>query len=107
MTCGSEHNYRSPKSEDKAIPKKPRAKSTASSTPRGAAAKAAAARDDWEKHVRSGAALTRYTINETFGEGDLITHKKFGDGYVVSVNGGKISVSFVDGERTLVHGVAP
>lgn len=110
MTCASEHNYRSPKSEDKStakIPKAKTAKSTASASPRGTAARAAAAREDWEKAVRSGAPVRRYGISETFREGEIITHKKFGDGYVIAVNDGKVSVAFVDGERTLVHGVAP
>ncbi len=51
--------------------------------------------------------MRRYGISETFKEGDIITHKKFGDGYVIAVLAGKVSVAFVDGERTLVHGVAP
>lgn len=101
MTCDSEHNYRSPKSED--APKKTATRKKAVAGGAGGAKKLAA-RDEWEAKVRSGAPLRRYTISETFKEGDLMTHKKFGDGHVVSVAAAKIIVAFLDGERTLVHG---
>jgi len=103
MTCDSEHNYRSPKSED--APKKTATRKKAVAGGAGGAKKLAARdRDEWEAKVRSGAPLRRYGISETFKEGELLTHKKFGDGHVVSVASTKITVAFLDGERTLVHG---
>ena len=102
MTCNSEHNYRSPKSED--VKKTPKKRATASKTK--AKTKAESSREDWETIVRSGADFKRYTIHETFALGDLVTHKKFGDGHVTisNVTTGKVTVAFVDGERTLLQG---
>jgi hypothetical protein len=45
-----------------------------------------------------------YGIRETFSEGQIISHKKFGCGVIFGVlDGGKIRVCFVDGDRLLVH----
>jgi hypothetical protein len=109
MTCDSEHNYRAPKVT--ATPRGPRkaapAPKTASATGEKKAPKTTNARAEWERQVRSGRPMRRYTINETFDVGDLVTHKKFGDGYVVSILGdGKLTIAFLDGERTLIHAVA-
>lgn len=109
MTCGSEHNYRPPKSallikegsKRRAAASPSAATSTSSARTRSAAK--TLARDEWERRVRSGAPFRRYNIHESFSENDLISHKKFGDGYVTAANGGKITVAFADGERTLVH----
>jgi hypothetical protein len=100
MTCHSEHNYRPPKSaEGKAgvAKKKPAAS--------GKKSKASSARAEWEARIRSGAPFRRYSISESFSEGDLLTHKKFGEGYVSAiVSETKVTVVFSDGERTLVQG---
>lgn len=108
MTCGSEHNYRAPKATA-ALPRAPRRTATASKTAGGAAAPKAAkvtnARAEWERRTRSGAPFRRYSIEDRFSVGDLITHKKFGEGYVVSLTGEtKVTIAFSDGERTLIHG---
>ncbi len=103
MTCNSEHNYRGPKSETAKTPRKKAA------TKKSATAKKTAAaftREEWEVRVRSGGNFKRYTISETFEDNELVTHKKFGDGYVTNSNAatGKVIVAFVDGERTLIQG---
>lgn len=106
MTCGSEHNYREAKSAaTKAAPKRsPRIAKASSGAKSKSSKSVSVTRDEWEKRVRSGAPLTRYSIAETFKEDQLITHKKFGDGFVKSVTNDKVIVVFIDGERTLVHG---
>ena len=44
-------------------------------------------------------------MNGRFAEGELILHKKFGEGYVTDVlEDGKVSIMFRDGARTLAHG---
>lgn len=104
MTCSSEHNYRAPKSAEVAKASK-KTTTKAKAKPGARALAAAAAREEWEAKVRSGAPVKRYGISESFQEGEVITHKKFGDGYVEAVNSGKITVAFSDCERTLVHEV--
>lgn len=110
MTCGSEHNYRAPKTAPVAS-KTPRA-----TAPQTAAQKAASppkkptsraqVRAEWETQVRSGRPFRRYAATDTFNAGDLLQHKKFGDGYVREVVGkDKVIVVFADGDRTLVHGL--
>ena len=103
MTCDSEHNYRSPKSED--VKKAPRKKAATTKTARKTAA--TLAREEWETRVPSGGSFKRYNIHETFVADELVTHKKFGDGYVIvsHESTGKVNVAFADGERTLVQGV--
>jgi hypothetical protein len=62
---------------------------------------------EWEAHVsgQETASFVRYSTEGTFRQGDLMLHRKFGQGYVVAVlDDGKISVLFRDGPRTLVQG---
>jgi hypothetical protein len=114
QTCGSEHNYRAPRTLDKsgvvrrgsAAPaaQKPRANSPSS--------RAKAEHDrihEWEKKIlgQAATAFSRYSIERKFKVGELILHRKFGEGYVTNVlEDGKIAVMFRDGERTLAHGHA-
>lgn len=107
MTCGSEHNFRAPKGAATPRPAKSTKKSTSPRTTAAAKAAATSSREEWERRVRSGGAFKRYTITETFAVDDLVTHKKFGDGYVLAdLGGGKLTVAFADGTRTLIHGAA-
>lgn len=108
MTCGSEHNFRPPKSAElvkEGVKRQKVATSKASSARSTRSTAKTLARDEWERRVRSGAPFKRYSIHDRFSEHDVVTHKKFGDGYVTSVQPGKVTVAFVDGERTLVHDV--
>jgi nitrogen fixation/metabolism regulation signal transduction histidine kinase len=101
MTCDSEHNYRAPKSN---APAKKTTRTVAQKKT-GAKKAATSSQAEWRTKVESGAPFTNYTISETFREGQLVRHKKFGDGYVVGAAiPGKITVAFIDGEKTLVHG---
>jgi len=118
MTCGSEHNYRAAKSAASAATPRAAARGGAKSasasrerSPKTLGAKASTlgkratlAKEDWESQVKSGRPFRRYAATETFEAGDLITHSKFGQGYVVALlGGGKLSIAFADGPRTLVH----
>ncbi|MDQ3907585.1 MAG: hypothetical protein M3268_04495 [Acidobacteriota bacterium] len=44
-----------------------------------------------------------YSTRETYAEGELIEHPRYGRGEIVASRGGKIDVRFGDGLRTLVH----
>jgi hypothetical protein len=47
-----------------------------------------------------------YNVTAVFQEGDLIRHKKFGDGVVTRViDVGKVEVLFRDEPRMLAHGM--
>ena len=107
MTCGSEHNYRSEKkvSSPGGPPKTKTTKSPAKASASGRSS-TARSREEWEKRVRSGKPMKRYSIVETYAMDDLVTHKKFGDGYVSHVSDGKVTVVFIDGERTLIQGAS-
>lgn len=117
MTCGSEHNYKAPKTNapgvvnstrrvtvnQTASKKSSATKPKTSSEPRPRAG----GRAEWERRTRSGGAFRRYAPTDRFQEGDLVTHAKFGEGYVVSLIGSdKLTIAFHDGEKTLVHGLA-
>jgi hypothetical protein len=116
-TCGSHHNYRARAPGDKA----PAAgtgtgtrRIASSSEPRAprvsSATKAEQARvsreQSWEKAV-TGRALTdfrKYNIHETFREGDLIRHSRFGDGVVTRIiDANKVEILFKDEPRTLAQ----
>ncbi|MBK7586592.1 MAG: hypothetical protein IPI67_41190 [Myxococcales bacterium] len=111
QTCGSQHNYRAPQSERTRVVKK-----TGSTAPRKGSvaqrvtekAKAEAERvNSWEKRIAGQAvdAFTRYSIDKIYSPGELVTHKKFGEGFVAEVlDGGKVSIMFRDGARMLAHG---
>lgn len=104
MTCGSEHNYRAPKSRERAsagrreaAPRKARG---------GAKPKASAARAEWEARVNGQAlaAFTRYSMTQSYRVDQLIVHKKFGEGYVAAIpDSDKVTIVFRDGEKTLAQ----
>lgn len=98
LTCGSQHRYRAPGSGGVAT--KPKAAGTRRAT-------GTAARSEWGERVKGqpSSSFTAYDIATTYSEGELVRHKKFGAGYVVSVaDAQKISVMFEDGPRLLAHG---
>lgn len=107
QTCGSQHNYRAPQSEKKT--KTPRARAAGGAATRVTQkARAEAERvDAWESRIAGQAhdAFVRYTMDRRYSEGELIQHKKFGEGYVVDVlEGDKVAIMFRDGMKTLAHG---
>lgn len=115
-TCGSHHNFRAlAPGEKPAASAKPASGSRSSSAePRAprmsSATKAEQARVtrelSWEKAVTGRAVndFRRYTIYETFAEGDLIRHSKFGDGLITRIiDPSKVEVLFKDETRTLAQ----
>ncbi len=62
----------------------------------------------WEKAI-AGRGVTEfksYNVGANFSEGDLVRHKKFGDGVVLRViDAGKVEVLFKDEAKTLAQGM--
>jgi len=105
LTCRGHHNYRRPKSAEPA--KKTRKRSGSTTTKKARVTAAQEAHKSWEQAImgKSPADFTAYRISETFAPGQLLRHKKFGDGVVAEVlEDGKVAVLFEDGQKTLVHG---
>jgi hypothetical protein len=115
-TCTSHHNFRARAPGEKAPSTgSTRASSSSAGTrsPRtSSAAKAQQAALDrersWEKAV-SGRAVSEfknYRVDQIFAEGDLIRHKKFGDGIVTRIlDPRKVEILFKDEPRTLAQGL--
>jgi hypothetical protein len=103
QTCGSQHNYRAPRTSAKAHQIASRsAKERPSRGPRAESMRVA----DWEArvHGQGTEAFTRSSIDKSFKAGQLVLHKKFGEGYVTEVlEDRKVSVMFRDGPRRLSH----
>jgi hypothetical protein len=118
-TCRSHHNFRARAPGDKGPAKEPKvasARSASSGVKRQTVADAALAAValersrllSWEKSIAGKAPgdFRAYRISEFFNEGDLIMHKKFGEGIILSViDAGKVQVLFRDEPRTLAHGM--
>jgi len=106
-TCGSQHNYRAPKTLTTGVRIRKVLKSAA---PKSPSARAKAENDrqvEWERRIAGNTleSFKRYTIDKIFEPDDLITHKKFGEGYVVDVlDPKKVTIMFKDGLRTLAQG---
>lgn len=114
LTCNSEHNYREPrtlKSSSVVIRnKKSEAKPTAAQRVTQKARAEAERHETWATRALGKPldAFTKYGMDRHFREGELVLHSKFGEGYVdVVLDGGKVSVMFRDGARTLAHRAAP
>lgn len=106
QTCGSQHNYRAPKSLDVGVTIR-KSKKTPSRSPSGRARAEAERQHEWERRVAGNTldSFTRYTIDKNFETDELVTHKKFGEGYVVEVlDAHKVTIMFRDGLRTLAQG---
>ncbi len=112
LTCNTQHLFRAPGGA--ATAKTPRAAGTRASRPPSAAqAKLEQARADreltWQKAIagRAMGDFTPYKMSGIFEEGQLVNHKKFGDGIVVRiVDANKLEVLFQDESRTLAHSQA-
>jgi hypothetical protein len=115
FTCGAQHLYRPHAPGEAPVPSGSRAsggggasQAPASRGPTRAAQALMAREQQWEKAI-AGRAVTDfkpYMVTATFQEGDLVRHKKFGDGVVTRViDGAKVEVLFRDEPRTLAHGM--
>jgi hypothetical protein len=111
LTCNKQHNFRRPKGDGSG----PAVSSTTASSKAGKAGKKAATATtkspspvrEWQTNVadRDSAEFVPYSIDKTFEPGQLVSHPKFGSGYVKeALASQKLYVLFKDGPRTLVHG---
>lgn len=109
-TCMGHHAYRRPKSAPAAPRKRATATTRAAKAPSARAQAAAATEREreeaWEKRI-GGQPLTafkQYRPTQTFEEGELVRHFKFGDGYIVRIiDAQKVEVMFKEGPRTLAQ----
>jgi hypothetical protein len=117
QTCGSVHNYKAAAPGDKSIAPVVRNRDGTISpvrvlnapTARGASksTRTGARTSEWEQRIAGQpvTAFMRYSMSRSYRAGELVHHPKFGDGYVAIVlDGGKVSVIFKDGAKTLAHG---
>ena len=114
-TCGSHHNFRPRAPGDKAPSAARSTGSSSSAGPRSTRASVTKAQQAvlerekmWEKAI-AGKAVNEfrpYRVDQTFSEGDLIRHKKFGDGVVTRIlDPKKVEILFKDEPRTLAQGL--
>jgi hypothetical protein len=109
LTCRSTHLWRALAPGEKAAPSlgadRP---ARASGAPRSTRAAAGAIRhvQTWEKAI-AGKGMNEfkpYEVGRTFKEGDLVRHKKFGDGLVTRIiDAHKVEVLFKDEAKTLAQ----
>jgi hypothetical protein len=108
LTCRSQHLWRpnTPGDKPAASGASDRA-GRSSSVPRSGRSPAAPRnQQQWEKAIlgRGAHDFKPYTVGASFLEGDLVRHKKFGDGVVTRViDGHKVEVLFRDEPRTLAQ----
>ncbi|MCL2778816.1 MAG: hypothetical protein FWD73_12515 [Polyangiaceae bacterium] len=122
-TCGSHHNFRArapgEKAEkaEKTRPTSTRASGASGGSPslhsaRGSSRAAAAAIDrarEWEKAIAGKGIrdFRPYRVSETFSEGELVKHSKFGDGVVTRIlDARKVEILFKDESRMLAQGLS-
>jgi hypothetical protein len=110
LTCHGHHNYRRPKSAPDLLASPRRATRRSEAPLSGERAprsrRALDPRKRWEEAIMGRAPddFTAYRLDAPLSLGQLIRHKKFGDGVVAQVlEGGKVEVLFEGGAKTLVH----
>ncbi len=114
LTCRSQHIWRAGAPGEKAAsngsPRTPRGSPPSSSTTRTPRVTAAMrSEQSWEKAIagRGVNEFKAYDVGASFALGDLVRHKKFGDGVVTRViDGHKVEVLFRDEARTLAQAMA-
>ena len=117
QTCSSVHNYKAAAPNSGTVAPVVRNRDGTISPVRvaNAPAQRAAAKStrvgartsEWEARIAGQpvTAFARYSMSKTYTPGELVHHPKFGDGFVaVVLDGGKISIVFKDGAKTLAHG---
>ncbi len=104
LTCRTQHNYYKPKAAAKA---KAKAKRAAKDSTPGSRPRPGGLKKQWEQAIagRAETDFTLYAIAKSFEAGELVKHKKFGDGFVSEVlDANKVQVIFEDGPKLLVMG---
>jgi hypothetical protein len=110
LTCNKQHNYRAPKEGDSPEPPaeaEGKSATRKSSKKVGSVPKGTNAAREWQTNVanRDSTEFVPYSIHQTFEVGQLVSHPKFGSGYVKeTMTAQKLSILFKDGPRTLIHG---
>lgn len=113
MTCRSHHNYRARPPGERAASS---GRTSSSGAPRSTrvpsvtkAQQAALERErTWEKAIAGKGVneFKSYRVDAIFAEGDLVRHKKFGDGVVTRViDPKKVEILFKDEPRMLAQGL--
>lgn len=116
LTCRTTHLWR-PNAPGEKAPAAGKSGSTGSERSRGSgspskpprATPAMKLEQQWEKAIagRAMGDFKNYNVGGTFSEGDLVRHKKFGDGVVTRViDAGKIEILFRDEAKTLAQGMS-
>jgi hypothetical protein len=115
LTCRSTHLWRPNAPGDKPVAGDRVSSASGGDRPRAASAakspRAAQVRleQQWEKAIagRAVSDFKSYNVGGNFAEGDLIRHKKFGDGIVMRViDAAKVEVLFRDEAKTLAQGMS-
>jgi hypothetical protein len=109
LTCRTQHNYRRPQSAISPLAKDKvtRARREASEAAPQSRSRAGGPRKQWEQAIAGKAPgdFTAYNIAASFALGQLVRHKKFGDGVVSQViDANKVEVLFEDGAKLLAQG---
>jgi hypothetical protein len=62
----------------------------------------------WEEAVegKPDGDFTQYAMSERFAKGQLISHPKFGKGFVTDVDALRVEILFQEGKKKLGHGQA-
>ena len=111
LTCRSTHLWRANGARARSRPRPAGARrASASSAPRSTRVTPAMRHEQsWEKAIagRGVHEFKSYNTGGSFQEGDLLRHKKFGDGVVMRViDLHKVEVLFKDEAKTLAQGMA-
>ena len=71
-------------------------------------AKPVAPEKTWEEATegKADSDFTAYTMSERFTKGQLISHSKFGKGFVTDVDALRVEILFQEGKKKLGHGQA-
>jgi hypothetical protein len=110
LTCRTTHLWRPTTPGEKTGPAegaRPTAATTSTRPPRVSAAMRH--EQTWEKAINGRGVhdFKAYSVAASFQEGDLLRHKKFGDGVVTRViDGHKVEVLFRDEARTLAQAMS-
>jgi hypothetical protein len=109
LTCRATHLWRAHAPGDKPAPgERARSASGPASAKTPRITPAQKHEQTWEKALNGKGPrdFKPYAVSASFQEGDLLRHKKFGDGLVTRViDGSKVEVLFRDEARTLAQGM--
>lgn len=112
LTCRSQHLWRAGvpgEASSTSTPGSERARVPSQSSSRAARGVAQRHEQQWEKAIagRGVHEFKPYNVGGQFKEGDLVRHKKFGDGLVTRViDSHKVEILFRDEARTLAQAMS-